>query len=167
MAVKGKIERAPQKLAGRLDFGGRAIDMGQRTLDVGGGRSLDMGRKLVGELKKTPADAGPAKSHEEKHRDTVETIRTEFMKRSDADKARFEAATDSEFWVAVCFQSRAQKEAFIDAVNWPGVDRDTRYVDGVRLAKALDLPIQAETFRPPAEKPNQSMVDLGIIGEDE
>src|SRR5574343_2114133 len=37
--------------------------------------------------------------------------------RKAAEKARFRAATDSEYWVALCFTSRAEKEAFLVAAG--------------------------------------------------
>lgn len=41
--------------------------------------------------------------------------------------------TDSEFWVAICFQTREQKEAFIAAKGW--IDVGDKYLDGLEIAK--------------------------------
>ena len=56
------------------------------------------------------------------------------------DAKRFTAATDSEYWFAVCFESRAQKETFLDALGW--LDLGDKYLDGIDLPEReeIDLP---------------------------
>lgn len=63
-----------------------------------------------------------------------------FKQRRKDEDARFKAATDSEFWLAVCFRDREHKDAFLAAV---GASRlGDKYLDGHALARLLgiDLP---------------------------
>ena len=58
-----------------------------------------------------------------------------YRDRARAEDKRFTNATDSEFWFAVCFRDRAEKDAFLAEF---GVGRlGDKYVDGALLAKAL------------------------------
>lgn len=66
-----------------------------------------------------------------------------FRDRAKREAARMDAAIDNEFWFAVIFQSRAQKEAFLAALGLL-LDGD-KYVDGLPLAKAMKIEL------PPAE----------------
>ena len=51
-----------------------------------------------------------------------------------------EEATDTEFWFAVCFQSRDQKDAFLLATGWMEQTGDSdKYLDGQKLAQALNV----------------------------
>jgi len=59
--------------------------------------------------------------------------------RKRAERDRFHAATDSEYWFAVCFTSRAQKEAFLKAAGlWEAGDK---YLDGRLVADAMGVEI--------------------------
>jgi len=62
-----------------------------------------------------------------------------FKERDKAERERFRLATDSEFWFAVCFQSREQKEAFLKAVEW--FEHGDKYLDGWYVAKKLGIDI--------------------------
>jgi len=62
--------------------------------------------------------------------------------RKRAERDRFRAATDSEYWFAVCFTSRAQKEAFLKAAGlWEYGDK---YLDGRLLADRLGVEVPQE-----------------------
>lgn len=65
-----------------------------------------------------------------------------------ADRSRFEVAVDSEFWVAIYFQSRVQKDAFLTAMGW--LIYGNKYLNGLQLAdhQGIILPnevLQAKT----------------------
>lgn len=63
-----------------------------------------------------------------------------FKARAQAETERFRIATDSEFWFAVCFQSREQKDVFLAAMEWSSAG--DKYIDGTMIASAMgiDLP---------------------------
>ena len=44
-------------------------------------------------------------------------VESEFRKRNSGEKARFQKATGSEYWCCLCFQDRAQAQAFAEAIG--------------------------------------------------
>lgn len=77
----------------------------------------------------------------------VEALQAAFTGRTDTfhDRAqreadRFQLATDTEFWFAVCFQSREQKEEFLRQMGWS--DNGDKYLNGLDLAtrQGISLP---------------------------
>lgn len=60
-----------------------------------------------------------------------------YRDRAKNEADRFKRATDSEYWFAVCFTSRAEKEAFLLA---SGLDRlGDKYIDGNQAAAILNV----------------------------
>lgn len=71
-----------------------------------------------------------------------------FKDKSKTENARQLQATDSEFWIAVCFQNRKQKEEFLKALDLlPDGDK---YLDGRKVAKAIGLKLEATEKEKPA-----------------
>lgn len=68
-----------------------------------------------------------------------------FIARSKAEQARFLLATDSEYWVGLCFQTREQKEHFLHEAKL--LQAGDKYIDGALLAKRLGIEL------PPASVP--------------
>lgn len=64
-------------------------------------------------------------------------ILTSFRQRGKDEKATYRAATDSEFWFAICFRTREQKDAFLAATGW-NLFGD-KYLDGHDLALMMDI----------------------------
>lgn len=76
--------------------------------------------------------------------DLAEDTATEFTaleqgyrNRAKAEADRFKRATDSEYWIAVCFTTRAEKETFLRAANL--TDLGDKYLDGHEVARRLDI----------------------------
>lgn len=70
-----------------------------------------------------------------------------FKQQAKAELARFNQATDSEYWVAVCFLSREQKEEFLKRANL--FDLGDKYLNGIEVARILgiELPDADVRFR--------------------
>lgn len=68
-----------------------------------------------------------------------------FIARSKAEQARFLLATDSEYWVGLCFQTREQKEHFLREAKL--LQAGDKYIDGALLAKRMGITL------PPAAVP--------------
>ena len=68
-----------------------------------------------------------------------------FKARAKAEQERFALATDSEYWVAVCFQTREQKEHFLAVTKL--LKAGDKYIDGALVAKVLGIEL------PPAQVP--------------
>lgn len=73
--------------------------------------------------------------------DVVDGIRTSFMERAKEEQARVELVTDTEYWACLCFESRAQKDAFLKALGlWSIGDK---YINGIQAAKVLGVDLGA------------------------
>lgn len=59
--------------------------------------------------------------------------------RAKAERDRFRKATDSEFWFAVCFTTREEKEAFLSAAKVRKNILGDKYLDGKRFAQVLGI----------------------------
>mgnify|MGYP003353035516 CR=1 FL=1 len=64
-----------------------------------------------------------------------------FMERNKAEQERFRLATDSEYWCCLVFQSREQKEQFLQAMKW--MVHGDKYIDGVKVAKSLNVELNS------------------------
>lgn len=60
-----------------------------------------------------------------------------YRDRATAERARFKRATDSEFWVAVCFTTREEKDAFLERSGLAPLG--DKYLDGRSVADALGV----------------------------
>jgi hypothetical protein len=68
---------------------------------------------------------------------TLTEAEASFHERRKAEEQRMEAATDTEYWVAVCFQTREQRDAFVAGLGLP--DTEEKYADGVALAAKVGI----------------------------
>lgn len=62
---------------------------------------------------------------------------TAFKARSNERDAHYKTAMDSEFWFAVCFATREQKDAFLQAKAW--VLAGDKYLDGAVVAELMGV----------------------------
>jgi len=90
----------------------------------------------------------------------LSVVLTEFRKKAKEENKRFKQAVDSEFWFAVCFRTREQKEAFLKAMQWITVA--DKYLDGHKLAKMMGIELPGDDYRPPAEKADTLLKDHTI-----
>lgn len=69
-----------------------------------------------------------------------------FIARSKAEQERYLLATDSEYWVGLCFQTREQKEHFLREAKL--LQAGDKYIDGALLAKkmGIELPSAAVPY---------------------
>jgi hypothetical protein len=72
----------------------------------------------------------------------LDALEAAFRDRRRQEDRRFKQATDSEFWVAVCFASRQQKEAFLARAGLAEIG--DKYLDGVRVAEKLGVDLTEE-----------------------
>jgi hypothetical protein len=86
----------------------------------------------------------------------VSEVLAGFKQRARAEQDRFELATDSEFWFAVCFQSREQKEVFLQALNW--FQHGDKYLNGNLIADAIGVDL------PKVKLPSPTGVNGRLIG---
>lgn len=87
-------------------------------------------------------------------------LKTAFGQRAAAERGRFVAATDSEYWCCLAFQTRAQKERFLQAMGW--IALGDKYLDGVAVAarQGIELPPASVPFV--AAKPDAALTALSL-----
>lgn len=64
-----------------------------------------------------------------------------FKNRAKREDQRFTDATDSEFWIAVCFQTREQKEEFLQKLDL--LQYGDKYLDGMLVAAQLGVTLDS------------------------
>lgn len=69
----------------------------------------------------------------------LDEVQASFRERIKTENNRFQNTTDSEYWFAMCFQSREQKDAFLRAMNLFLIG--DKYLDGVEVAKQLGIDV--------------------------
>ena len=84
-------------------------------------------------------------SNEEATNQEISATLAAFKARAQAEQDRFALVTDSEYWVAACFQTREQKEAFLAGVKL--LQHGDKYLDGRLLAQRMGIEL------PPASVP--------------
>lgn len=60
-----------------------------------------------------------------------------YRQRAKAEASRFRAATDSEYWVALCFTSRGEKESFLAQAGLTHLG--DKYIDGRAAARVFNI----------------------------
>lgn len=116
------------------------------------GKSKGSSKRRASFIDKSKAAPDPLESVE--YTDNLETdsraeldaLAEGFRKRRARENDRFADATDSEYWFAVCFKNRRDKEAFLAAIKAGRLG--DKYLDGYALAKLLGVELPSE---PPAE----------------
>jgi len=84
-----------------------------------------------------------------------------------AMRETYRLTTDPEFWFAVCFQSREQKDEFLKLVGW--AQYGDKYLDGLKVAEALGVAIEPINLPRLGAKPSPKLLrsDELIIGKND
>jgi hypothetical protein len=90
--------------------------------------------------------------------EAIERLETDFQKRAREENQRFEDATDSEYWIALCFQTREQKEEFLKKLDL--LDLGDKYLDGRAVADKLGVQLDSETPKWREGKKNRRLTEL-------
>jgi len=93
----------------------------------------------------------------------LEDLHGSFSARAKAEQNRFELVTDSEYWFCICFQSREQCLAFLEAKGWLTETNDSdKYLDGLEVARleGVELPAVQVPFVP--QKPDPALNNLSL-----
>lgn len=140
-----------------------------KTIGFGGGKSIGFGGKKVGfggsfkafkKREPSPTDEAFDGEKLEQYSERVLTEAQKKFKESAQNEAkRFQDATDSEFWFAVCFQTRAQKDAFLESTGL--VADGDKYIDAAAVAKLLGVSLIDVSIKYNSNvKLNQKLADL-------
>ncbi|MEV8373000.1 hypothetical protein AB0P21_09700 [Kribbella sp. NPDC056861] len=80
----------------------------------------------------------------------LDAVAQGFRDRKDREAERMELATNSDYWLCVCFATQAQRDAFLAAINWR--DLGTRYLDGREIARRQGIELPADPVWPNARR---------------
>lgn len=93
-----------------------------------------------------PLDAIEIEGTPEERADAeVEAARQHFFDEKHKRRDQYRTQLDHEFWVAICFQNRAQKEKFLSLLGL--TDLGDKYIDGLKVAERLNVPIEPENLQ--------------------
>ena len=81
-----------------------------------------------------------------------------FIARAKAEEARRVLTTDSEYWVCLCFQTRAQVEAFLRESGWG--KPEAKYVDGRKVAAELEIALPPDPVYPRSRPVDNTLSSL-------
>lgn len=100
-------------------------------------KKLALGRKAFAKPVEAKTKAKPAKKLEKSCAEEVGEAEAAFRGRLEREDKRRKQATDSEFWFAVHFNSREEKERFLRKY---GLDKvGDKYLPGATVDRILDL----------------------------
>jgi hypothetical protein len=88
---------------------------------------------------------------------TVQEIHDKFAASVKKELVDFRALTDTEYWFAVCFRTREQKEAFLAAIGQPA--GENKYLNGETLAVRLGIGDRVLPLGAEIQKRNTKTVD--------
>ncbi len=108
--------------------------------------------------KRKPGAAVPLKPAGEVAVAEISALKKAFIDRSEKENARYTQAVDSEYWFCVCFQSRAQKDAFLKALGLT-VYGD-KYLDGARVAHKFGVVLPGVMPTKPLKRPDDKAAAL-------
>ncbi|GAB3952510.1 hypothetical protein GCM10029976_090840 [Kribbella albertanoniae] len=80
----------------------------------------------------------------------LDAVQQGFRDRKEREAERMELATNSDYWLCVCFATQAQRDAFLAATNWR--DLGTRYLDGREIARRQGIELPPDPVWPNARR---------------
>lgn len=120
-----------------------AFEMKGQGFKTGGGFSAGGGFSMAGEAPDDPledveyTDSLAADAAAENA-----ALQSGFADRAKKEKDRFKNAVDTEFWFAVCFKTREDKEAFLNAMKLTKTMFGDKYIDGHKWARAMGISLE-------------------------
>lgn len=75
----------------------------------------------------------------------LDEVQAGFRARAKAENDRFASVTDSEYWFAVCFKTREQKEHFLRVMKW--LNLGDKYLPGDLVAKSQGIELPDEDVK--------------------
>ncbi len=84
--------------------------------------------------------------------DEVQELKKKFTENAKKEESQRDQQHDSEFWFAVYFKTREQKETFLKLV---GIINDDKYINGSELAKKLNIEFPTIDLKIPKKRDNK------------
>lgn len=87
-----------------------------------------------------------------------------FKDRARAENERFWETVDSEYWVALCFVTREQKEEFLRKMRW--MHLGDKYLDGMEAAQTSGIVLESPIPAIRKERIDHAWDDLTLMREE-
>ncbi len=136
---------------------GLVLGASPSTLAPSGVKLAGSGVTLDGAPKQADADITDV-DIEQVALDEANEVLAGFKERASRETQRYEDATDSEFWIALCFQTRAQKEEFLEKLGL--LELGDKYLDGMAVAEVLGVKLESPIPPMPQIRIDQKLVQL-------
>lgn len=106
-------------------------------------------------------DVHALEGFEEEAAQDVPALLSGFKQRARDEEQRMLDAVDSEYWVAVCFQTREQKEEFLRKLGL--LELGDKYLDGMEVAGVLGVELGARVPEMPRHRRfGQEFTDMAM-----
>ncbi len=127
-------------------FDGLSLDSDDGLTLDNGGLSLDASDGLV--LGQDPTEQNARQEYtgdrlqiEVDAEEEISEVLQGFKQRAEREDQRFWDAVDSEYWFAICFQTREQKEEFLKKLGLFEIGE--KYLQGMKVAKKLGVTLES------------------------
>ena len=97
----------------------------------------------IPEISLHEVSAKDTRTNEERSQTEMSETLKSFKLQSQNETQVFNDNTESEYWVCLCFQSRAQVEEFLTKTGW-GQPTD-KYIDGLDVSQKINITIESPT----------------------
>lgn len=94
----------------------------------------------------------------EKKKAEMSELLKKFKESAKEEQRLFQQNIDSEYWVAICFQNREQKEEFLRLAGW--MQFGDKYLDGLEVAEKMGMKIGHLTPKPRKVKIDKTWKDF-------
>ena len=94
----------------------------------------------------TPVDPPPTDDPETAAADELRAMLQTIAEEKRRRREMYRTQIDPEFWFAICFQDRAQKEEFLKTVGW--FDLGDKYLDGIAVAERMGVQLTVKKLKP-------------------
>jgi|ERR1019366_1374816 hypothetical protein len=128
----------------------KSLDLGIPTLGLGP-RSLGLGPKVEPHKPVDPVVETVA---------VLEKYQSAFQQRAKTEEARLTQATDTEYWVCFCFETREQKDEFLRKSEL--LELGDKHIDGLAAAEILGVELDTPRVVWPRTRSTTSLVDLAV-----
>jgi hypothetical protein len=122
------------------------------------------GVDLLGEYEppRSSPEEGVSYSGEFEHDTKQENlaIYADLKNQEKAARARLNAGLEVDFFFCVTFLDNAQRQAFLEATGWDKFGQ--RYLNGVELAKAMNIALPESAYKPSEGKPDKKLEEFAL-----
>ena len=110
-----------------------------------------------------PVAPTPDRNVEVDSKQEMSEVLRAFKERAKREQKRYWDAVDSEYYTVVCFQTRAQRDEFLEKSGLSAVvgNRGARYLDGLEVAQVLGISVDSPT--PPMPKLRRATKDVAAL----